>query len=313
MIGNFRIHIFLFLSAVLCLTVLLCLASAPAVLAKTTSTVSNSVILTSEEKTYIQANRPLMTYDPSWPPFDYRDGNGKHSGIIADILRLITKKTGLRIAPIHTNSWAESMDLVKQGRFDIVSMLNQSEERLVHLNFTTPIMNSPLVIVARSANKDITDLQSITGPVAVVDSYQTEQRVLRSKPNATLLKAGSTEETLKMVNDGQAQVTVLTEVEAKHFIREKGWDQLEITGSTPYSNILCIGVRKDDKVLLSILQKGIDSITISKHEKIMHKWLAYHDHIDDNPLINWKILVLAIISLAVSIIVIRKSGAIGKK
>jgi ABC-type amino acid transport substrate-binding protein len=283
------------------------------VLAKTNRNVSNLVILTTEEKSYIQANRPLMTYDPSWPPFDFRNNNGRHSGIISDILRLITNKTGLRIAPVHTDSWSETMDLVKQGRFDIVSMLNQSDERKVYLNFTTPIMTNPLIIVARSDNENITDLQSITGPVAVVDSYLTEQRVLQSKPDAVLLKARSTEDTLEMVNDGQAQVTVLTEVEAKHFIRDKKWKQLKITGSTPYSNILRIGVRKDDKILLSILQKGVNAITISERDKIIHKWLAYHDHMDDDPLVDWKVLILAIISLAVSIIVIRKSGSMGKK
>jgi len=313
MIGALRIHAFLPFGGTLCLIALLCLVLTTTALAKTDSNVFTSANLTAEEKAYIQTHKPLMAYDPLWPPFDYRNNAGHHAGIIADILRLITNKTSLRITPIHTDTWAETITLAKQGRVDIVSMLNQSEEREGYLSFTTPIIDSPQVIVARSDSENITDLQSITGPIAIVNSYITELLISQSKPDATLLKAASTMETLEMVSDGQAQATILTEVEANHLIRKKKWDHMEIKGSTPYTNVLRIGIRKDDKILLSILQKGLDSITFSEHEKIMHKWLAYHTHTNDAPFTKWKVLILAIISLAVSITVIRKSAFRGKK
>lgn len=59
----------------------------------------------------------------------------------------------------------------------------------------------------------------------------------------------------------QAYALVASIEEAAYLLQEGRMPTLRVIGNTPYSNALRMGVRKDDAILPSIIQKGVDFLT----------------------------------------------------
>jgi len=62
----------------------------------TYSFAGTTVALSETEQRWIQEH-PLIRLgvDPAWPPFDFIDGQGAHSGMAADFLDLLGQRLGL--------------------------------------------------------------------------------------------------------------------------------------------------------------------------------------------------------------------------
>ena len=75
---------------------------------------------TQQESIWI-AEKPTLTYvyDPDWAPFEWKNEIGLHTGIIADIMTILEHKTGIHFIPKHTDTWKESVGLVKSEKIDM--------------------------------------------------------------------------------------------------------------------------------------------------------------------------------------------------
>ena len=66
-------------------------------------------IFTEEEITWMKEHQVItLGSDYRWPPFDFADSEGEHSGLSSDIVKLIEKKTGLKI-DVESGIWSEVM------------------------------------------------------------------------------------------------------------------------------------------------------------------------------------------------------------
>lgn len=232
--------------------------------------------LTPEEQAYLDEKKQLsFVYDPDWPPYEYIDENDQYVGIAADYLQFFSEGLGIPLQRIPTRSWLESVAIAKSGRSDFVSMLNKTPDRERFLDFTKPYFHSQTVIIGKDEiwlEHGLADISDKT--IAVVDGYWFTS-ILRDKyPQTPMLRTQSVREALLAVKSGKAYAVVTTVIEASYQIRHNHLSDLHIIGETPYSYKLCIGVRKNDPLLLSIMQKAVDSLTDVHREQIRVKWLS---------------------------------------
>ena len=90
---------------------------------------NSGVELTEAELDYIERRGPVrMVVDPDWYPYEMIDESGGHRGIAADLVAIISKRTGLQIELVHTDDWEESMNMARSGEADIISLLNKTDE-----------------------------------------------------------------------------------------------------------------------------------------------------------------------------------------
>lgn len=259
---------------ILILTVVCLVCTLPAIAIEWKAPVP--VDLSEAEQMYLDQKGYLsLVCDPAWPPFDFIDPAGKHSGISADYLRLFSHRIGVPIRLVSTKSWVESVALAKAGKSDLVSMLNYTPERSLFLDFTTPYYEMRSVIVARKGAPHVNGVAGLIGrSVATVDGYKEEEQLRRDFPLLTLVKAQTSQEALQMVSQGKAYATLITDIEATHLSRAKGLGNLEVIGPTKYLNEHRVGVRKGDEILLSIMQKAVNSISPADRELIRDKWMT---------------------------------------
>ncbi len=106
--------------------------------------------LTPQETRWIQQHPEItLGADYQWPPYEFNDERGRHTGISADILHLIEQKTGL-VIHVRSGVWAEILKDAKQGKLDGLACAVKTPERQEYFSFTTPYTQMPLAVFVRN-------------------------------------------------------------------------------------------------------------------------------------------------------------------
>ena len=126
------------------------------------------------------------------------------------------------------------------------------------------------VIITREEHDFIGDLKGLKGKsVALPRGTMVEERVRRDFPNLSVVLTASEPESMKLVSERQADMTIRSLIVAAHAIKTEGLFNLKISGQIPeYTNHLRMGVLKDEPVLRSILDKGVQTITPQERQAI---------------------------------------------
>ena len=74
-------------------------------------------------------------------PFEFLDDAGRASGLIADTWRLWSEKTGIPVEFVPA-PWAETLEMMKDGRADVHAGLNVTDERQEYLSYGDPILTT---------------------------------------------------------------------------------------------------------------------------------------------------------------------------
>lgn len=235
------------------------------------------VVLTEDERDYISTKGNIrMVVDPDWYPYEKVDEGGIHRGISADLIGLISERTGIHFELVHTSNWDESLKVARSGKADVVSFLNQTPERSRWLIFTKPYYTDPNVLITREEHDYVSNLARLTGETIVLpEGTSLEERLRKDYPNLKIIIVKSEEEALSYVDRKKADMTLRSLTMAAYVIKSKGYFNLKIAGEVPnYTNYLRVGVTKEDAVLQEILNKGITSITEQEIQNVINHHIS---------------------------------------
>ena len=223
-----------------------------------------SIDLTLKEKEYINSKKSVkIAVNPNWYPYEKIDENGEYIGIGADLIKLISQRTGLKFEVVTTSNWSESLNQAKLGNVDVLGFLNKTEERSKWLLFTEPYFVDPNVLITRQEHDYISDLNRYENEKMVLPrGTSTEESLRRDYPNLKIITVESEEEAIEYIEHKKADFTLRSLTLAAYIIKNDGYFNLKIAGEIPdYENRLRIGITKDDKILQGIINKGISTIT----------------------------------------------------
>ena len=232
------------------------------------------VLLSPGEKHYLEQKREVtMCVDPDWEPFEKIDADGKHQGIAADLIRLVSQRTGVPIKLIQTSSWKESLEFSKTKKCDILSFLNQTPQRDEWLIFTDSLLVDSNVIITQKEHPYIADLSKLYNEtIALPEGTMVEERIKRDFPNLKIIPIKTEEEAMRMVSQKKADLTIRSLIISANAITQEGFLNLKIAGQpSGFDNKRCIGLLKNEPVLRDILNKGVRSITKQEREEIINK------------------------------------------
>lgn len=235
-------------------------------------------LLTSKERQWLDKKQTLTyVYDPDWAPFEWKNDKDTHTGIIADILEIIKNKTGIAITPVNTNTWGESVDLVKSGKVEMFSAITQNTAREDYLNFTSKdIYSYPAVLITRFDDKTVyldikKDFKGKT--IGIVESSGLGRYIKDNYPEIEYVELPNTQEGFTSIRNNKIDVFAINTVTAKYFIEKKGFDDLKVALKLDYIYHLKIAIRKDMPIeIISILDKSLISISEKELHDIFNKW-----------------------------------------
>ncbi|MFC1896926.1 transporter substrate-binding domain-containing protein, partial [Thermodesulfobacteriota bacterium] len=116
--------------------------------AETVTTASTILQLPPEERAWLKS-RPVLRFtgDPDWLPQEAFTANGKHIGIVADVLDLLELRLGVRLERVPVQTWSEAVRMAEVGEVDILSETATSERET--MTFTEAYIKFPVVILAQ--------------------------------------------------------------------------------------------------------------------------------------------------------------------
>ncbi len=235
---------------------------------------AKELVLTDEERAFLKGKAIRLGIDTVRPPFEYIDDKGVYSGISAEFIIAAAKRLGVEIVPLKDMKWTEAMQKIADGEVDVIPKVTPSAAREKVMTFTKPYTSFPSVIVSR---KDLLagGLDDLRGlKIGVVKGQIIEANLKRDYPEFTLVPCTDVATGLRDLSTGKFDAFVDNLGAVAHSMEAQGLANLRVAASTPYNHDLAFGVRKDWPLLVSALDKALDSMTDKEKQEIRNKWLA---------------------------------------
>ncbi len=234
------------------------------------------VTLTAEEQMWLSEHPVIrLGVDPAWPPFDFINNDGQHDGLAADILALLENKLGIDFQLTPDLTYSEVHDKAKERELDIVSLMSKTRERETYLKWSKPIVTLPLVVAARNDFKQPSSFEDLAEyRVVVAKGYAVVSYLSHNHPNVTFTEAETPLEGLNIVSLGKADLYVGYMGTISYLIKEQGLFNIKIAGPTGFPpKKLAIAVRSDWPELVSLINKGLTSISPNEMTFVKEKWM----------------------------------------
>ncbi len=262
--------------------------------------------LTAAEKAWLQKHPVIkLANDTDRPPFCFVK-DGTYKGIGADYMKLLEDRLGIALQPVTDKPWEEVLKLFKNRELDVLPCAAQTPASKDYMLFTKPHLSYPMVVLTRSSIAFLAGPQDLKGQkVAVIQGSVTHDLLKLKYPEIVLHPVPAPLEGISAVSREQCFAYVGNLATISYILNEKGFAHLKISGSFLHRLDLSIGVRDDWPILVSILQKGLDSIPEAEKSAIYQKWLpiAYAQQFDYR--LFWKIVstIVIVSSLVLGIII----------
>ena len=216
-----------------------------------------------------------LCVDPDWYPFEALNASGGHVGIAADLIRLAAERSHVDLQVVKTRDWEESLLYARQGKCDLLSLLNKTPEREKWLLFTSPYLIDPNALITRNDSSDISERDELTNKVLVLpEGTAVEEKLKTDYPKIRIVHVASEKEAFRMVENREADVTLRSKLMAQYTITHDGWFNLRIAGEMPgYENLLRIGVIKTKPDLRDRLDASVASLTDDEIRQVINKYI----------------------------------------
>jgi len=234
---------------------------------------SSNIEFTEEEKRWIEKNQPI-TYvgDPDWLPFEAFNSKGEYEGIVADLLKHIQKISPLKFKIIKTSSWQDSIDTMNSGKIMLMSQSQDFNKQSKQL-FSEIYYKNPIVIIMDKKHHFVSSLYSIENKKIAINSTGAFLKKIKNKyPTIKFKLISSTQEGLQSVAFGKNDAFIDTLAQTSYAIAKLQLNDLRIVGRTEFNTKLGFGIKKENPLLKSIINKTIKSISPSIKNKILSKW-----------------------------------------
>ena len=238
--------------------------------------VEPQVELTTTERNWLAEHPKIIAGgEASWAPFDFVDDNGRYTGIARDYLELISEKTGLHFE-FNVDSWEKQLEKLRNKKIDLLTAANYTEERSDYAIYSKPYFEAIDYFFVRDdlAANELADLDGLR---AAVPRGYAQLTVLREHfPAIKIIEVDTLDDAIDAVLQRKADVLFDAYATVSYLLKRLG-----VTDIVPFARPLQLEPsrlhfisRNDEPELASILQKGMDAISITEKHTIQNRWLG---------------------------------------
>lgn len=260
------------------------------IFAKTTTSGHKIIPLSYSEKIWIK-NHPYIRFgvDPEFAPFEYLNEKGELNGMTFDYVELINQRLGLNMQVVKDMSWNNVISNAKIKNIDLLPCVSITNNRNKYFIFSTPYIQFYRAIITRTDMPFLTGIDDIAHmTVAVQDNsshkdYLLDQTKIQPKVYQTLKDA------LYATSNGEVQAFVGNIASSAYWIRKLNLVNLKIAAPTSQeAQTLHFAVRKDWPELVSIINKGLASLTQKEERDIRKRWINVEYKPGMDPGVVWR-------------------------
>jgi diguanylate cyclase (GGDEF)-like protein/PAS domain S-box-containing protein len=115
-----------------------------------------------EQARHGEATTIRVVVDDNYPPYVFRDSNGKLQGILPDTWALWSKKTGIAVR-LDGMDWSKALKEMESGRADVIDTLFETEKRSRIYDFSRPYATIEVPIFFDKEIGGISGIETLRG------------------------------------------------------------------------------------------------------------------------------------------------------
>lgn len=225
--------------------------------------------ITREEYEFISSQPTVkVVCDANSYPIEYKNENGKYSGVYAEALQLISEESGLKFEYIPLDDYSKAWEMINDGEADLIAG-NYGNSELAEkfgLMYSQSYLSAEYTMVGRK-NEELPE----NPVIAIPKNYVGIQSYFRvEEPEWKVELYDDIKSCLKAVDEGKADLTSVNSVFLQTVYNLNSYDNLRIIPNMTRTVPIFVGIGKGNKnaaVLKSILDKTINKIPEEKFQK----------------------------------------------
>jgi PAS domain S-box-containing protein len=221
------------------------------------------------------ANTPLLglrvVTDDNYPPYVFKENDGRLKGILIDQWHLWEKKTGIRVQ-LHAMEWDEAQRRMLAGEFDVIDTLFRNEKRELIYEFSKPYAQIDVPIFFRTDISGIHDENDLRGFAVGVKAGDSAIEVLKAKGVTNLIEFKSFEAIVTAARDGKVNVFTVDKPPAFYFLFKMGIQDRFNVSKPLYTGQFHRAVLKGQQAILEQVENGFARISKTEYEEIEKHW-----------------------------------------
>jgi len=224
-----------------------------------------ATLLTEQEKTYLQSVDSLTVCNVS------QAASTKAS---FDVVELLLEKTGIVLTSTPASSWHTSFNDLQNKNCDILPWATILSSRLKIMGFTRPYARIKRVVVTKRTEPYVRDLSGIKNEVlSVLKNNYVITQIRKQYPNIQIIETENPTDALMHVADGSTYGAVASLYSVANLFNQNELVDLKIAGILPpiYDDVVSLATRKDDSILLGILEKAILTVDKDRIEEFLSR------------------------------------------
>ncbi|MAD41413.1 MAG: hypothetical protein CL623_03375 [Arcobacter sp.] len=244
--------------------------------------IENKAILSSSnftniEKEYISSNKVTFGMLIDYYPFSFKE-NGKISGFSYDYINLLISKSGLKIN-IEMDNWTNNLNKFKNKEIDLIDVISYKKDRDSFTNFSKPYFEIPNVIFARKGEiNNYTGFESLKGKKVGITKDIYYYNNIKSLGLFELVEFEKSTDKMRALAHEKVDAIFNNLISGQKFIKKAGYSNIKILQELDNNIVkkedLRIGVKKENEILFSIINKSMEAITREEKETLYNKWFS---------------------------------------
>jgi len=245
-----------------------------------------------------------VSLDDSYPPYSFRDSNGRLQGIAVDLWQAWGRKTGQPVTLVGL-SWSEALALMNRGQADVLDTVFQTPERSERWVFTDPYATIKTAVFFRDGLSGIQKPLDLKGYLVGVKAGDAGADALRAAGVASLIEYPDYGALIEAAARGEVLAFCMDVPPAVHLLLSKNLGSQFRQGFVLSEDSFRRAVARDRPETLVLVDRGFSLVSASEKEAIERRWTGtlLSGSPDTMTVVVVLGLVLAVIGLLVGFVV----------
>ena len=247
-----------------------------------------SVLAAVSASASVSPERISIAYSSDSVPFHFTDENGKAAGIMIDLWRLWSEKTGIEV-DFKAATWEETLKMVGSGAADAHAGLFYSKERDAYLDYSTTLEKTAAHYFSRKDLPPINTMKDLAKyKVGVIAGDYVEGYLKERLPEGNVVPYPDYETLMLALANGFLKVFAADTPTGVFHLKKIGLtsDYTFIREKPLYESDWFAAVQEGNKVLLKVIKQGMALISNKEKSEINRHWLGGSDEIGEGLIIS---------------------------
>jgi glutamine transport system substrate-binding protein len=221
--------------------------------------------------------KPLtVATDTNFPPFEFKDASGKHTGFDVELWDALAKEIGVEyiLQPMDFNGIIPGL---QTGQLDVgIAGMTIKPERAKVIDFSDPYYNAGLLIMVRADNNDVAGIEDLKGKVVSTKLGTTSEDFVKKNAQAKEVKLFPNNDAmiLEMMTGG-ADAVVFDSPVIANFMRSKaGQGKMKVVGPLYMGQSYGIGFPKGSPLVPKVNEALKKLRESGAYDALYMKWFG---------------------------------------